>query len=144
MNRPCDSCGESYEAVRPSSRFCSSGCRQWAHRNPGGVLRNLASLQRLAPVPSGTPARPVAVVRPAVFSELLAAGQDRSVLGAVALGLAAQIDSAGGLGVAPLARELRATMDAALGTVDNVHSCDPLDELRARRHYTLRRKGHKP
>ena len=136
-------------AVRPSSRFCSSGCRQWAHRNPGGALR-LAPTDpngSLARPPTGAyapVARPVAVVSPAVYAELLAAGQTQTVLGAVALGIAAQIDGAGGLGVAPLARELRATMDAALGTIDNVNSYDPLDELRARRSYTLRRKGTRP
>ena len=80
------------------------------------------------------------------FAELLAAGQDRTVLGAVALGLAAQIDGAGGLGVAPLAKELRATMNAALGVADspNPGLVDPLDELRRRRHYILRHKGPRP
>ena len=147
VNRPCDSCGEPYEAVRPSSRFCSSACRQWAHRNPGGVLRLAAAgvdniNTRLAPGAIAPPARPVAVVAPAVFAELLAAGQDRTVLGAVALGLASQIDSAGGLGVAPLAKELRETMNAAL--LATLPIVDPLDELQARPSHILRHKGPRP
>ena len=124
--RPCESCKEPYSA-RPLSRFCSSPCRQWDYRN------------RVAAAARPTTAAPVPVVAPAVFAELLAAGQDRSVLGVVALELASRIDSVGGLGVAPLARELRAAMDAALGAAGG-GGTDPLDELRARRSYILRRK----
>ena len=120
-SRCCDACGASYPAVRPSSRFCSSRCRTRAHRHPLAVL---------SPV-SAVPVR--SVVRAAVRSDLAAAGRDASYLGSIALGLASQIDaSIGGMGVAALVKELKATMTAALAAEFSAPA-DPLDELRARR-----------
>ena len=97
-------------------------------------------------------------MRAAVLADLAAVGRDGSFLGAVALGLAEQIDaSTNGQGAAPLIRELRQTMDAALGgpfgpvaalSVPNGTVADPLDELRARRdhvrHVPIKRRGPKP
>jgi hypothetical protein len=31
--RGCEQCGKPYEAVRASSRFCGSACKQKAYRN---------------------------------------------------------------------------------------------------------------
>ena len=84
-------------------------------------------------------------MRAAVLADLAAVGRDGSFLGAVALGLAAQIDGATGQGVSPLVKELRAAMTAAL--TDTRRIPDPLDELRARRDHVktpTKRRGFRP
>ena len=95
-------------------------------------------------------------MRAAVLADLAAVGRDGSFLGAVALGLAGQIDGATGQGVSPLVKELRAAMTAALGdayaspaalSVPNGTVADPLDELRARRDHVktpTKRRGFRP
>ena len=133
MIRACDACRVSYEARSSSSRFCSARCRQWSHRNPGAAVRAQSwTGDRPATEQNCSPAAPSSLVRAAVLADLAAVGRDGSFLGAVALGLAAQIDGATGQGVSPLVKELRAAMDAAL-SVPNGTVADPLDELRARR-----------
>ena len=134
--RCCDACRVSYEARSSSSRFCSARCRQWSHRNPGAAVLNLAGPQD----------RPASLVRAAVLADLTAVGRDGSFLGAVALGLAEQIDGATGQGVSPLVKELRAAMTAALGDA-YASPADPLDELRARRDHVktpTKRRGSRP
>ena len=84
-------------------------------------------------------------MRAAVLADLAAVGRDGSFLGAVALGLAEQIDGANGQGVSPLVKELRAAMTAALGE-SYASPADPLDELRARRDHVTptKRRGFRP
>ena len=158
MIRACNACGESYEAVLSSSRFCSARCRQWSHRNPGAAVRAQSwTGDRPATGPNGPVAAPSSLVRAAVLADLAAVGRDGSFLGAVALGLAEQIDaSTNGQGAAPLIRELRQTMAAALTgpfgpvaalSVPSGTVADPLDELRARRDHVktpAKRKGFRP
>lgn len=68
----------------------------------------------------------------AVRAQLEAAGRAETYLGAAALALAERIDnSTAVMGFAPLVKELRSTMDAALAGVKVAG--DPVDELRARR-----------
>lgn len=132
MKRSCGSCGDDYEAVRASSRYCSERCRKRAQR---GHRRVAAAEAVPAAVPSAQPA-PVESVEDAltaaVRSTLAQVGRDGTYLGALAVSLAARIDaSTASMGLAPLAQQLRTTMEAALeGTGQTV---DALDELRARR-----------
>lgn len=123
MQRACDSCGEEYEARRPSSRFCSTRCRVRAQR--GAVQR--------PPEPIAEPRQATSGVTGATWAALEAAGRVDTPLGQAAMVLAARVDAGvdTGSGLASLARELRATLDAA--TRGAQAAVDPLDELRARR-----------
>ena len=146
MIRCCDACQVSYEARLSSSRFCSARCRQWSHRNPGAAVREQDySPDRSATGEDSPVGRSSSLVRAAVLADLAAVGRDGSFLGAVALGLAEQIDGATGQGVSPLVKELRSAMDAALGG-EFSPPADPLDELRARRDHVTptKRRGFRP
>lgn len=53
MERPCDACGNAYEAKRPASRFCSATCRKRASRSGAAVVGHIAS--GLEPEPEPEP-----------------------------------------------------------------------------------------
>jgi hypothetical protein len=120
MQRPCDACGEPYQAQRASSRFCSSRCRVRFHAAGGGKVAELPVLSQ-GPLEAATARR------------LEAVGRLDSVLGQQALMLARRLDAPGepGAAVASLSRELRAVMVEALEGV--AAQADDLDELKARR-----------
>jgi len=129
VERECGSCGRSYEARRASSLFCGPTCRQRASR---------ALAAGLPPRPSTSDERDEAPTPPselerAVTRELEAAGRLQTAFGQVAVELAYRVASPHetGAAVASLARELGATMAAALAGV--AQTADPLDEIRARR-----------
>jgi len=108
IKRRCDVCGAQYEASRPSSKYCGTACRMRASRL-GAVTVPLAGVGD--DEPTASPAGTVAAVR----VELEAVEQSASALGAMALALAARIDSGRetGSAMATLTRELRLTMDEA-------------------------------
>jgi hypothetical protein len=120
--RVCDVCGVEHVARRPNSRYCGATCRQRARR--AGMAR--AGVVRLPP-PTDTP------LLAAVQAELEAAGQADSWLGRAALMLALRLGDPAcpTAAVAPLSKELTATMRVALKDV--LVRADPLDELRRRR-----------
>jgi hypothetical protein len=123
MKRRCDSCGGSYDAIRPNSRFCGATCRKRGSR--GHVIAEVPS--------TATPARAVDLpMTAAVRRQLEEVDRAGTYLGAAALSLAARIDAAtAAVGFAALVKELRATMDAALEGTGR--TADLVDELRARR-----------
>lgn len=124
MQRACDSCGERYEAKRPSSRFCTPRCRKRHQRNPGPDSGPVA----VPAVPFGDSA-----LVTATKAELLAAGKLDTVLGQQAVRLAERMcglmDT--GSAIASLSRELRAVMAEALA--DAPKAGDAMDELARRR-----------
>lgn len=122
--RRCDSCRDSYDAKRPSSRFCSERCRKRAQR--GHVAPPAAPVLILA-VEDGQ-----AGLRAATLADLSAVGRQETSAGVAALVLAARIDSGQdtGSGIASLARQWQALMVHAL---DGAKSSSRPDELRAKR-----------
>lgn len=113
-------CGKALEG-RADQRFASEACRKRAKRRGGSVAA-------MSDGPEGRSTETVAAVR----AQLEAAGRAETYLGAAALALAERIDnSTAVMGFAPLVKELRSTMDAALAGVKVAG--DPVDELRARR-----------
>lgn len=118
MQRNCDVCGVSYEAKRPSSKFCTATCRQ----------RHNRGVKPLVKASDGPDGLTVASVR----AELEACGRLDGFLGAAALQLAERIDQATAvMGFAALVKELRATMAQATDGV--AREQDPIDELKVMR-----------
>ena len=123
MQRKCASCGRSYQAARPNSKFCGDTCRKRAQRSPKPTTMK----QPKAP--------PVLVVGLGAVTarELEAADRLDTVLGQAALVLARRIESPmeTGASVASMTKQLRETLaDALKGAAQ---AADPLDEIRARR-----------
>lgn len=125
--RACDQCGQSYEAKRPTSKFCSSGCRTRRARGVEPAGRVVA----LPAAASST--SPAGANAAAVRERLSAAGRLGSPEGVAALTLAGLLDGGGhtAAGAAALAKQLLATVAAAVGDVPA--AADRLDELAARR-----------
>ena len=130
IERQCDHCGTTYEAARPSSKFCGPTCRQRHRRNP--------ELAATAPVATIAPAT-ASGVHGATLNELTAAGRAATSTGTAALALAARIDSGldTGSALAALVKQHVLTMADALRGAQVAAS--PLDELRRRR--DLKRSG---
>lgn len=122
MDRACDSCGVTYEAKRPSSRYCSSRCRGRAAR--AGVSK---PRQPSEPRPVSTSTE----IAQHVTAEL--GDQIGTAAGQMALALAHRLDASvdTGSAMAAVARELRTLMVEVLGSMPQ--AADPIDELRARR-----------
>jgi len=126
--RPCDHCASPYEAVRPSSRFCSTACRQRAARS----RRNGAD-------PPGAAEQPAhSELVAAVERELAVLGVCGSAAAVTAVELARSLAAASTSpsARASLARELRATLAlAAAGRRPSSSSAlrRAQDELAARR-----------
>jgi len=125
IERQCDHCGTTYEAARPSSKFCGPTCRQRHRRNP--ELASAAPVAAVASIPA--PAGVLVATR----AELDAAGRSTTSLGAAALALAARIDSNldTGSALAALVKQHSATVAEAVKGAQV--SASPLDELRRRR-----------
>lgn len=126
MKRPCDTCGNPYEAKSPRSRFCSDLCR----------ARNKGKPKDAAEVVHVTDLGDSRLYRVAE-AELTAAGRVDSSLGQAALALARVIGSPRDTGSAQASavREFRATMSAALQGVSA--AADPVDEFTRRRNEKL-------
>lgn len=123
MQRPCDECGKVYAARRPTSRFCSSGCRTRAsRRRKAGVPDPV----RVAPEVHAT-----GRLAAATLAELGDAAD--SADGLLLLALAERIDSASDTGssIAALSREYAARKADLLEA--RPQALDPFDELRALR-----------
>ena len=121
MTRNCNACGNAYEARRPSSKYCSTKCRQRGNR-VGDAPIALADEHTV----DGS-------LTAATRAELTSANRLDTTAGVAAMILAARLDARTtdtGSSVAALVREHRVTMTEALrGAV----LADPMDELRAKR-----------
>lgn len=109
MDRKCQACGEVLPAdAHRLKRFCDGTCQKRSAR--GNVV---VSFDRGRP-PASDSALTVAT---ATSTELELLGAQGSMLGRTAMALASRIDSSleTGAATAALARELRATMEAAEG-----------------------------
>lgn len=126
MQRSCEACGASYDAQRPSSRFCSDRCRKRTARANGSK-----------PKPASSPSSPELEQAPDtaiadhVASEL--GDQLQTAAGQMAVALARRLDANvdTGSAMAAVARELRSVLTELLGNAPT--AADPIDELRARR-----------
>jgi len=130
MERSCAQCGKSFDAVRPSAKFCGATCRQRSKR--AGL-----SVASIVPDsgPDGEDESPLVGVTRRTLDE---AGVLDTVSGAQALILAARVGSAHetGAAVAALSKQLQALVDAALASVSRA---DQMDEVTRRRDEKLRR-----
>lgn len=122
MQRPCDECGKTYAARRPTSKFCSANCRNRAAR------RRKAGVPDPIHAPVATAAGRLAA---ATLAELGPAAGTAD--GLLLLALAERIDAAADTGssIAALAREY-AARKAALAEL-RTPAANPHDELRALR-----------
>lgn len=121
VERPCDVCGELYEARRPNSRFCGAACRQRSARSGRGEPETVETASD-EPVGAG----------------VLAAAQTGDQLKAlIALRdtLARQIDSSRDpFGLPALATRLQAVLaEIAKLSPSEVKKGTPYDEIAARR-----------
>ena len=123
MQRKCESCGRSYQAARPNSKFCGDTCRKRAQRSPKS-----GAVKPTEPTPSLAAGLEAVTAR-----ELEAADRLDTVFGQAALVLARRIESPmeTGSSIASMTKQLRETMADALKGAQQV--ADPLDEIRARR-----------
>jgi hypothetical protein len=134
MQRVCASCGRSYEAKRPNSKFCGDTCRKRAQRSPGKSSAPVnPSLPELLVGLGSDLARTSWPLTDAVERELDGAGRLDSVFGQAALVLARRLESPmeTGASIASMTRQLRETMGDALKGA--AQAADPLDEIRRRR-----------
>lgn len=124
MIRNCDSCGLSYDAKRPNSRFCGQTCRKRHQRSP--EPKQVAEVVDLPPRPAPESGLVGVIVR-----KLTEVDRLDSVLGQQAVALAERIVSPyeTGASVASLSKELRAVMESALADVGV--KADPVDDLKA-------------
>lgn len=128
MTKACEVCGESFEAKRPSARYCGATCRQRAKRG--------ASLTVVPEPPSDATAPLVEATR----ATLETAGVLGTVSGQASLILAARI-AAGrdtGAAIASMTKQLEASVAAALASVSRA---DQMDEVTQRRDAKLRAAG---
>lgn len=116
MDIPCQVCGKPFPAKRASARYCGERCKKRAQRNPGrpanGTPVPVGGLAQVSPIRDS-------VGRVAAMTErkLLDAGRLDTVMGAVALALAAKVDEPGldtGSSLAAVARELDRCLEKAL------------------------------
>lgn len=129
MQRPCNACGNTYEAKRSTSKYCSSGCRVKASRGGRAEVVDLP-----AQAGGGTSSGPVEA---ATIQALTDADRAGHPLGAASLALARRLDDPGldtGSAIAAVARQLEATLGAATrGTASATAPGKLQDELAARR-----------
>ena len=123
MQRKCASCGRSYVAARPNSKFCGDTCRKRAQRSP--KRSTTKPVEPILSIPTG--------LGSVTARELDAADRLDTVLGQAALVLARRIESPmeTGSSIASMTKQLRETLADALKGAQQV--ADPLDEIRARR-----------
>lgn len=134
--RPCNHCGEVYDAKRPQSKFCGARCRNRHSRHP--ELAKVVALSKRAKAKakadeSDETQPSISSTSAAVRQQLIEAERLDTFQGQAALQLASSLDSPSetGSAKAALARQLAATMELAMAGVKRVG--DPVDELRARR-----------
>jgi len=130
MTKSCAVCGKSFDAQRPTAKYCGGTCRTRASRAGGPpAVAPSPVVVRIVDDMLGSPLPLVA----AAERELAAAGRMDTMLGQATLELARRISSPmeSGASVASLMKQLRETMaDALKGAAI---AADPLDELRALR-----------
>jgi hypothetical protein len=129
--KPCDVCGQPFEAKRPTARYCSARCRQRARRSGLAGARAGAVIVPF-PEPAGGP-----LVR-ALEGDLRRAGQLDTWQGQAALDLVRRLEASTadtGSSYAALHRELRAAVAEALKGANAPKSVlqQRRDELAARR-----------
>jgi len=124
MRRTCDVCTRPYQAKRATSRYCSPRCRVRASRGAKVVRPIERPLRELLPDAS---------VAQATRAELDRLGAADSLMGSIALTLAAKIDAASVFdgSLVSMVKELRIVMADATRTARIPD--DPIDELKARR-----------
>jgi hypothetical protein len=134
--RPCDACGEPYEAKTARSRYCSDRCKRRYHRGaraPENVTPLEPRKRKKRPPADGQPVGDAGPVEKATVAALQEVDRAGTPLGAAAVVLARRLDEGRdtGQGFASLAKQLQATLGSATA---GVHvEADPVDELRARR-----------
>ena len=122
MQRQCDVCAETYEAKRPSSRYCGERCRK---RHQRGARKPSA----VTDLP-----RKTGQVEATTVVTLTAADRLDTPLGQTTLELARRLDNSDretGQGLSSLAKQFQAMLAAA--TAGAHAEADPIDELRAAR-----------
>lgn len=135
MLAACEYCGRTFDAARPSAKFCGATCRQRAKRaRDAGQVAPTAVAASVAVDVDGHPL----VV--ATRDTLAGAGVLESVAGQSAMVLAARVVAGAdtGAAVASMVKELRAAVAEALGSVKRA---DRMDEVGARRDAKLRAAG---
>jgi hypothetical protein len=117
----CTECGVDFVHRRSDARYCSARCRQRAHER-----RSRPSMHPIADTSSASP------LVAAVERDLQANGALETLLGVLAVNLATCMVNGNhtGSSYVALAKELRATMTAAVGTS---RAPDLIDELKRRR-----------
>lgn len=133
MERNCAACGSPYEAKTSRSKYCSERCKRRYHRGARAEEPAPQRAKKRAKRSADEPAT-IQSVEAATIMQLAEANRLGTPLGQSALILARRLDASSadtGAGVASLAKQLQATLDAALANADTAD--DPLDELRARR-----------
>lgn len=149
MKRNCNQCGRSYEAQRPTSKYCRASCRTQYSRNPATAWSNSMQIGKkkvapavkssssaadsIDPVVNSKPAGDSNSLVKATLSELEAAGAVDTMLGQQALRIATEMSGFGTAGgMAALSKELSRVMAEALRVAISAIA-DPVDELAARR-----------
>lgn len=136
MVSKCEGCGEPLKGRQ--SKVCSDRCRKRVVR---ADAKKASGVER--PDPSAAAGVELDVgVLVATARELARVGKLDSPVGRIALSLAGRLDRSlvdTGSSYAAIARELRATLDAALAGA--VETADSVDELRARREARQRGVG---
>lgn len=123
MQRPCDVCGESYEAKRATSKYCSDRCKMRKAR--GAVTKTEGDK-----VPTLAPEHVDGPVTESALVTLREAERVESPLGQAALALARRVDLGRdtGAGLAALVKQFEATLKSA--TADVKSAASPLDTAR--------------
>lgn len=121
MQRPCDVCGESYEAKRSTSKYCSDRCKM---RKARGAVTKTEKVPTLAPEHTDGPVTETALVT------LRATERLETPLGQAALVLARRVDQGRdtGAGLAALVKQFEATLKSATAGVKS--DASPLDMAR--------------
>ena len=126
MKMTCTSCGESFEAKRPSAKYCSERCKKRAQRG-----------QRVVNLPGAPPAPVVGRVEAAAAARLAEVEREDTPVGQAVLALARRIDQGydTGAGLASLVKQFEASLKSATaGAETEVSPVDQMrDELAARR-----------
>ncbi|HEY1178597.1 MAG TPA: hypothetical protein VGF17_20780, partial [Phytomonospora sp.] len=110
----CEGCGEPFEAVRSSAKWCSDRCRKAAARAAD------SQADSASPEPDDYPSAAGLVA--SVREELEAAGRLRTFHGQLALQLACKLASPDESGISSLSKELRTVMATALDGVTSPSS----------------------
>lgn len=128
MQRPCDVCGETYEAKRATSKYCSDRCKMRKAR--GAPVKHADAIPLR---PADVLESEIGPVEAETRRHLAEVDRETSVLGQTALVLARRLDYGRdtGAALASVAKQLEATLSSATKGV--ALAADPLDELRARR-----------